>query len=198
MIAAVAVLPLALAIAAMLVDLGRIYLTTLYAKEVVIFTARVARSYDPNTEVPVDKTLLVKLGDGEPSSATMKRKSYWNDLVDPTSQYYHGLPYFTDKELKIFNLGYGFAVTLNPDVLFPIPRPATTHSELNGKVNCTIRYDFIVAPDPLNLTTNHDRLYTCECAVPLFGLRLLNFATGADYLTVTQTAYAYQSGNIEP
>lgn len=198
MISAVAVIPLALTVAAMLVDLGRIYLTTLYAKEVALFTARAARSSDPHTSVPADTTVLIKLEQGEPFSATMKRKSYWNDLLDDSSQYYHGLNYFTDKELKVFNLGYGFAVTLNPDVLFPIPQPVESVDELAGRINCTIRYDFVVAPDPLDLTKNHDRIYFCECAVPLFGLRLLNFATGTDHMTVTQTAYAYQSGTIKP
>jgi len=178
-------------------DLGRIYLNTIFAKEVVLTTAKIARSTNPASEVP-DMFAIVNPVSGESSSITQNREDFWAHQLDSSHSLYHGLDYFTSKELRVFNLGYGFIASLNSSVAFPIPSPINSVDDLGGKTNCSISFEFLETPDPLIPSKNYDRLYTCRCEIPLFGLRIFNAFTGMEYLTVTQTAYAYQSGDISP
>ncbi len=114
-LSAVIILPIMITVMMVLFDLSRIFLTIIYAKEVVLTTAKLAVSSFPESSIP-DMYDIIKSVPGE--SVVNERKRFWTDQLDPAAPTYHGLTYFTEKELKVFNLGYGFMIDINPDIPF--------------------------------------------------------------------------------
>lgn len=187
------ILPILISIMVVVFDLARIYLVHIYAREVVVTSMKFATAIDQQTSIP-DVYELVKSPPGIGDQS--ERMRFWEEQLDPTKSSYHGLDYFTAQELKIFNLAYGFMVDLNPDVAFPIPPDLVSKDQLGGVVNCSVYFTFANLGDPSDTTTNRDRIYYCECAVPLLGLAIFAPLLDYDFVKVVKTAYAYRSGDI--
>ena len=188
------VLPFIIVIMVVLFDLGRIYLATVLAKEVSLAAAKFATSKAPETSTPDEIFDLIRLAPGETSIAA--RYQFWNDQLTEGSGTYHGKDFYTSKELRVFNLAYGFLYDLNPDVAFPLPEPLSNKNALYGTMNCAIYFEFDGLGDTSDQVTNRSRIYYCKCALPLIGLSLFQSLTGRDYVMITESAYAYHSGNL--
>jgi len=197
LISAAIVLPLILLIMAILFDLGRIYLTTIFAKEIAISTAKFAVSFDPDTSIP-ELDALINPVSGEHEDITSSRRQFWRDQIDQAHSDFHGLTYFTKKELRVFNLSYGFMYDMNKDVAFPIPSDLDSKEDLAGKVSCSIYFNFADLVDSTILNQNYSRVYYVECAMPLFGLGMFSSLIGSDFILIKKSAYAYRSGDINP
>lgn len=197
-LSAVIVLPLLIIIMAVLFDLGRIYLTMIFAKNVALTAAKLATATSPQTEAPADLNLLVKPAPGEPGSITSAREQFWAGQLDPASPSFHGLNYYTEKELKSLNLAYGFMTDLNSDIAFPIMSGLSSASDLQGGISCSIYFKFDDLTDPLDTEKNYSRIYYTDCAVPYLGLNLFTTFIGAEFYTISANAYAYKSGDITP
>ncbi|GEM_PF-2408826 len=192
-------LPIILVAVAVIFDLTRLYLVVVMTQDVALTTAKLANSADPSVDIP-EPSYLVKSFSGEDPTITVGRQQFWIDQVTSSSATYHGADYFSDKELQAFNLGYGYMAELNSKIAFPIPvLDPLTSSDLGGVSNCSIYFSFVDLVLPIDTAYNYSRIYTVECAVPMWGLQLFgNMIAPNGFIIVSRTAYSHQSGGLEP
>ncbi|MDZ4785990.1 MAG: hypothetical protein SGJ02_07930 [bacterium] len=176
-------------------DLTRIYLGIVFTQDVALTAAKLANASSQNVDTPTAYN-LIKPAPGEDAAITVMRQDTWDSLINPGDPDYHGAAYFTAKELRVFNLAYGYMAQLNPNIAFPIPVGTRV---LGGVPNCTILMTFADLVGAIDLTYNYSRIYTVKCSVPTLVLNLLPYSVGADgYMLVTRSAYSHQSGGLTP
>lgn len=214
LVGAAIIVPVMVIMAVVVFDLARLYVNSIYAREIALLAAKLSNSSDPEGYAFLDSELplLKHYPPGEDVAVTAKRQAFWDNQLDSTHSNFWGLDYFPSKDKKVLNLAYRFALDLNPRMYFPIPEPLSSsnaHSELGNRVNCSIEIDFANGhappaqggwPSPgdalnaiLNLT--RDRIINVTCAVPMIGLRLAGFSD-SQVKYVTASAYAHEAGNI--
>lgn len=198
-IATAITLPVVILVIVVCYDLTSIYLNIIFAQDVALTTAKLANSSNPYVDTPATSDLIKEVP-SEDGAITSGREDFWADQIDENSDNYHGVDYFTEKELKTFNLAYGYMNNLKSNIAFPIPAIDPLEREhLAGVTNCSIYFSFVDLGVTIDLTYNYSRLYTVECAIPLWGLSLFGNAIAQDgYIKVSRTAYAHQSGGLNP
>jgi len=218
-------IPVFLLIAVVTFDLARIYLNILYAQEIAALVAKLARSEQPaGYPLPEDAMgQLVRYPSGEDPEVTAKRTGFYTSDGERNALWGSSEHGYTDKERAVLNLAWGFAATLSPRMYFPIPEPLNELDpvrDLGNRVNCSIyfRYargeveggDQSILHDPVAIalpaetapefeaavSQSRDRIFFVKCAVPLTGLRILNLFADREYITITRSAYAYESGSL--
>lgn len=200
-------LPIVILIVIAIIDLSRMYLTIIFAQEVATFTAKIATSANPDVITPSSTAKLIRSRPGESGTIKANRQQTWDNMLLEGTDTYIGVKSFSSKELKVFNLGYGFLTNLDPQTAFPIPNGFTNVTQLGGKKSCTIKFEYrplieAGGSSALDMSTvkagdEVSRLYTVECAIPLVGIALVPWFFENDYQLISRTAYAYKSGAIE-
>lgn len=213
LVSAALLLPLILLIAVVIVDMARLFVTSIYAQELVLLAAKIGASQNPQGYAfPTGQLVEMKSHPAEDSSITNKRRAFWAGQLDPGSPLYYGAPFYSDKDKKVLNLMHGFAHTLSSRVDFPTPYPlnsADPQSEIGFRVNCSMYFRFAPGHEPPNpfplasdssydavMSLNRDRIYYVECVVPLMSLSLGSFLQPQKARTVTRSAYAARSGAL--
>jgi len=192
-------LPLILMAIIVSYDLTRIYIAIVMAQDVALMSAKLSNASDPDVDTPA-VTDLIKSISGESAATTNGRTQFWTDQLNSSSTTYHGVAYYTDKELKTLNQAYGYLNSLNSDAAFPIPAVTPLRAtNLNGEVNCSIYFTFADLTGPIDTTYNYSRIFYVSCAVPTWGISLLGLSIAkSGYIIVTRSAYAYHSGGLAP
>lgn len=143
------ILPIILLIMTFLLESGRLLLTYTTANQVIGAVVKLASAYSPVAYAPVSHRQVA----GEhnqmiyplESEQTPQRVEAWRNQLTADAPGYHGKSYYTEKELAVFNLGYGYLRELNSRIYFPIPSNAEgvdQVDQLEGRVNCTLSFEF--------------------------------------------------------
>lgn len=189
-------IPVILLIFAVTFDLARVYTTMILCQDVALMAAKVSKAADPTVDTPSTSN-LIKSAPGESGAVTTARSNFWSRQLSILSSELPGKTAYTEKELKTLNLAYGYLNSLNNNIAFPIPYKAPLlFEDLAGVTNCSIyfNYDNIDWASQSDATSEH-RIFTTKCSVPLWALRFFGKTVAPDgYLTVSRTAYAYESG----
>jgi hypothetical protein len=222
MISTAIVLPLLLFLIIMVIDLVRVLLAYSLVQETLMQTLKIASASAPPADVPIAGPAALIYAPGDPSPLAQRRLKFWQDQLDPSSATYHGKTVYSPRELRILNLAYGIINQRDAGIYFPIPvadPSVPVADDLRGHTNCSVSFNFAPndaftvtppgAPTPFTntipnpvptppnvvLTANRNRIFSVECRVPLVSFALTGFFIG-DYLTVRDSIYAYQSGDI--
>ena len=189
-------IPVILLIFAVTYDLARVYTATILCQDVALMAAKVSKAADPTVDTPSTSN-LIKSAPGENGSITTARSNFWSRQISILSTEAPGKTAYTEKELKSLNLAYGYLNSLNNNVAFPIPyKDPLTFEDLGGVTNCSIyfNYDNTAWASQSDTTSTH-RIFTAKCSVPLWALRFFGQSVApSGFLTVSRTAYAYESG----
>jgi hypothetical protein len=189
-------IPVILLIFAVTYDLARVYTAIILCQDVALMAAKVSKAADPTVDTPSTSN-LIKAAPGESGSIATARSNFWSRQISILSTELPGKTTYTEKELKTLNLAYGYLNSLNNNVAFPIPyKDPLNFEDLGGVTNCSIyfNYDNVDWAAQTDASSTH-RLFTAKCAVPLWALRFFGKAVSPNgYLTVSKTAYAYDSG----
>ncbi|MCB9029696.1 MAG: hypothetical protein H6619_01480 [Deltaproteobacteria bacterium] len=192
------VLPFVLLLVLAGYDLLHVYQVRVFAQEVSLLTAKLSHSASPDADIPSSAEFFVNPTPGEEESVTQRRRDYWVERTSPENEEYRGVPYYTDKELQVLNLGYGYLSSFSSKISFPIPNRVVDERRLYKRTNCTI--DFTIKEIlAASIETNHNysRLVYVECHVPLLVFEILNFVE-KPYIELTQSAFAFESGDLNP
>lgn len=192
-------IPILLGVFGVIYDLGRIYTAIVFCQDVALMAAKVSNAADPDVDIPATSN-LIKPVSGEALAITTGRTQFWTDQLAPASVTYHGVDYYTDKELQTLNLAYGYLNSLNSRVAFPIPVMSPLRANhLGGVTNCSIYFQFADLGGSIDLEYNYSRIFTVECAVPLWAIQLAGQLIAPEgYILVSRSAYANKSGGLAP
>lgn len=222
MISTAIVLPLLLFLIILVIDLVRVLLTYSLVQETLMQTLKIASASAPPADVPIAGPAALIYALGDDSQLAQRRLKFWQDQLDPSSATYHGKTVYSPRELRILNLAYGMIHERDSGIYFPIPVADPTVpvvEDLRGQTTCSVSFNFaptdaftvvppgaptpfantvpnpVPTPPNVVLTANRNRIFNVECRVPLVSFALSGFFIG-DYLTVRDSIYAYQSGDI--
>lgn len=209
-------LPVVLTVILVVADCTRIVMVLIYQYTVLYETMRYSYS-----TVPPGKTLnaISSIVYPHPNEEQLfpgigaRRVQFWTRSLDPAAAEFHGKNYYTQKELIVFNLAYGFMRDLNSSIYFPIPvtdPAADIAAELQYRTNCSLSFSYKPnnipnplpaaptppATPPAELTQNRDREYLIECRLPLFVGQIFPFIIPTKFLTIRNKIYSWNSGDI--
>lgn len=222
MISTAIVLPVLLFLIIVVADLVRVLIVYSLVQETLMQTLKIASASAPPADVPISGATALIHAPGDTPQLNTRRVQFWVDQFDPTSATYHGKPYYAPRELRILNLAYGLLHERDPGIFFPIPvagAGGNPKDDLRDTTTCSVYFSFapndaftvvpsgasapysnqppnpVPTPPNVLLTANRNRIFTVECRVPLVSFAFGSWVIG-DYMTIKDSVYAYQSGDI--
>ncbi len=211
MVATALITPVLLLLCVILFDLGRLYLNVIFVENMVSMVAKIAASKEPFGIVFDDSQLteFVNHPSGENLAITARRQALLGSRLTAS-----GAPHYSDRDKMTINLAYGALRAYNPRAYFPIPDPLgqdfDPEIELAGSPNCSIYFEFAPGHEPTALAglvegdvgfdteilRERDRIYTVECAVPLFSPTILPGVYSQKYITINRSSYIFEAGDL--
>jgi hypothetical protein len=222
MISTAIVLPLLLFLIIIVADLIRVIIAYSLVQETLMQTLKIASASAPPADVPLSGATALIHAPGDTPQLNARRVQFWVNQFDPSHASYHGKPYYSPRELRILNLAYGLLNERDPEIYFPIPVAAAgvdPKDDLRNHTTCSVYFSFAPndaftvvpsgatlpfsnqLPNPLPtppnviLTANRNRIFNVECRVPLVSFAFGSWIVG-DFMSIRDSVYAYQSGDI--